>query len=69
MATPDPKPTSLIPPAISPARESENYCVKQTGTRLTETEFDEAEAAATREGMSVSALDTRGNTRQIERRS
>lgn len=55
VATPDPKPTSLIPSAISPARESEKYRVKQTGTRLTETEFAEAEAAAAREGMSVSA--------------
>jgi hypothetical protein len=55
VATADPKPTSLIPPAISPARESENYRVKQTGTRLTEAEFDEVEAAATREGISVSA--------------
>jgi hypothetical protein len=55
VATPDPKPTSLIPPAISAARESENYRVKQTGTRLTEAEFDELEAAAASEGMSVSA--------------
>ena len=55
MATADPKPTSLIPPAISPARDSEKYRVKQTGTRLTEAEFDEVEAAATREGISVSA--------------
>ncbi|MGD0682775.1 MAG: hypothetical protein ABR990_12085 [Terracidiphilus sp.] len=55
VATPDPKPTSLIPPAISLARESENYRVKQTGTRLTEAEFAEVEAAASREGMSVSA--------------
>ena len=38
VATPDPKPSSLIPPAISAARESENYRVKQTGTRLTEAE-------------------------------
>jgi hypothetical protein len=55
VATPDPKPASLFPPAISPARESENYRVKQAGTRLTEGEFAEAEAAASREGMSVSA--------------
>jgi len=55
VATADPKPTSLIPPAISAARESENYRVKQTGTRLTEAEFAEVEAAAAHEGMSVSA--------------
>ena len=55
VATADPKPTSLIPPAISPTRESENYRVKQTGTRLTEAEFAEVEAAAASEGMSVSA--------------
>lgn len=55
VATADPKPTALIPPAISPARDSEKYRVKQTGTRLTEAEFAEAEAAAAREGISVSA--------------
>jgi hypothetical protein len=55
VAAPDPKPALLIPPAISPARESENYRVKQTGTRLTEAEFAEAEAAAAGEGISVSA--------------
>jgi len=55
VATADPKPTSLIPPAISPARESENYRVKQTGTRLTEAEFAEVEAAAAEEGTNISA--------------
>jgi hypothetical protein len=55
VATADPKPTSLIPPAISPARESENYRVKQTGTRLTEAEFAEVEAAAAGEGTNISA--------------
>jgi hypothetical protein len=55
VATPDPKPALLIPAAISTARESENYRVKQTGTRLTEAEFAAAEAAAAGEGMSVSA--------------
>jgi hypothetical protein len=55
VATADPKPTSLIPPAISPARESENYRVKQTGTRLTEAEFAEVEAAAANEGTNISA--------------
>ena len=49
------RPTSLIPPAISPARESENYRVKQTGTRLTEAEFAEVEAAAADEGTNISA--------------
>jgi hypothetical protein len=55
VATADPKSTSLIPPAISPARESENYRVKQTGTRLTEAEFAEVEAAAADEGTNISA--------------
>jgi hypothetical protein len=55
VATADPKPTSLIPPAVSPARESENYRVKQTGTRLTEAEFAEVEAAAAGEGTNISA--------------
>jgi hypothetical protein len=55
VATADPKPPSLIPPAISPARESENYRVKQTGTRLTEAEFAEVEAAAADEGTNISA--------------
>jgi len=51
----DTKPTSLIPPAISPARDSEKYRVKQTGTRLTEAEFAEVEAAAADEGTNISA--------------
>jgi len=55
VAAADPKPNSLIPPAISPARESENYRVKQTGTRLTEAEFAEVEAAAADEGTNISA--------------
>jgi hypothetical protein len=55
VANADPKPTSLIPPAISPARDSEKYRVKQTGTRLTEAEFAEVEAAATDEGTNISA--------------
>jgi hypothetical protein len=55
VAAPDSNSAPLIPPAISAAQESENYRVKQTGTRLTEGEFSEAEAAAAREGMSVSA--------------
>ena len=55
VATADPKPTSLIPPAISPARDSEKYRVKQTGTRLTEAEFAEVEAAAADEGTNISA--------------
>jgi hypothetical protein len=55
VATADPKPTSPIPPAISPARDSEKYRVKQTGTRLTEAEFAEVEAAAADEGTNISA--------------
>jgi hypothetical protein len=55
VATADPKPTSLIPPAISPARDSEKYRVKQTGTRLTEAEFAEVEAAAAADGTNISA--------------
>jgi hypothetical protein len=55
VANADPKPTSLIPPAISPARDSEKYRVKQTGTRLTEAEFAEVEGAAADEGTNISA--------------
>jgi len=53
MAAPDQKPTSLIPSAISPARESENYRVKPVGTRLTQAEFTEVEAAAVHAGKKV----------------
>jgi hypothetical protein len=55
VANADPKPSSLIPPAISPARDSEKYRVKQTGTRLTESEFAEVEAAAAADGTNISA--------------
>jgi hypothetical protein len=54
MAVPDLKPTSLVPPAAaSAARESESHRVKPTGTRLTEAEFAEVEAAAARAGKKV----------------
>jgi len=53
MAAPDQKPTSLIPSAISPARESENYRVKPVGARLTQAEFTEVEAAAASAGKKV----------------
>jgi hypothetical protein len=53
VAVPDQKPTSLIPSAISPGRESENHRVKPVGTRLTQAEFAEVEAAAARAGKKV----------------
>jgi hypothetical protein len=52
MAVPELKPTSPIPPA-APAREPESHRVKATGTRLTEAEFAEVEAAAARAGKKV----------------
>jgi hypothetical protein len=53
MAVPDLKQTSLIPPAAPAAREPESHRVKPTGTRLTEAEFAEVEAAAVRAGKKV----------------
>ena len=53
MAVPDLKPASPIPPAAPAARESESHRVKPTGTRLTEAEFAEVEAAASRAGKKV----------------
>lgn len=53
MAAPDQKPMPLIPSAISPPREGENYRVKPVGTRLTQAEFAEVEAAATHAGKKV----------------
>jgi hypothetical protein len=53
MAVPDLKPASPIPPAAPAARESESHRVKPTGTRLTEAEFAEVEAAAARAGKKV----------------
>ena len=55
MAVPDLKQTSLIPPAAPAAREPESHRVKPTGTRLTEAEFAEVEAAAADEGTNISA--------------
>jgi hypothetical protein len=48
MAVPDLKQTSPVPPAAPAAREPESHRVKPTGTRLTEAEFAEVEAAAVR---------------------
>ncbi len=53
MAAPDQKPTSPIPPAAPAAREPDSHRVKPTGTRLTEAEFAEVEAAAARAGKKV----------------
>ncbi len=53
MAVPDLKPTSPIPPAAPAAREPESHRVKPTGTRLTEAEFAEVEAAASSSGKKV----------------
>ena len=53
MAAPDQNPTPLIPSAISATRESENNRVKPVGTRLTQAEFAEIEAAAGDAGKKV----------------
>jgi hypothetical protein len=53
MAVPDLKPTSPVPPAAPAAREPDSHRVKPTGTRLTEAEFAEVEAAAVRAGKKV----------------
>ncbi|MGH9444952.1 MAG: plasmid mobilization protein [Terriglobia bacterium] len=53
MATPDSKPLSPIPPAVPAARSSENYRAHSIGTRLSEAELSEVEAAAAKAGKKV----------------
>jgi hypothetical protein len=50
VSTPDSKAPSLIPPAASVARPSENFRARSIATRLTEAEFAEVDAAAGRAG-------------------
>ncbi|MGH9607459.1 MAG: plasmid mobilization protein [Terracidiphilus sp.] len=53
MANPDSKPVSPIPPAVPAARSSENYRANSIGTRLSEAELSEVEAAAAKAGKKV----------------
>jgi hypothetical protein len=53
VATPDSKPLSPIPPAVPAARSSENYRANSIGTRLSEAELSEVEAAAAKAGKKV----------------
>jgi hypothetical protein len=53
MSSPDSKPPSLIPPAVTAARSPDTFRAKSIATRLTEAEFAEVEEAAARAGKKV----------------
>jgi hypothetical protein len=53
MSSPDSKPPSLIPPAVTAARSPDTFRAKSIATRLTEAEFAEVEEAAVRAGKKV----------------
>jgi uncharacterized protein (DUF1778 family) len=53
VSTTDSKPPSLIPPAVPAARTSEKYRTNSIGTRLSEAELSEVEAAAASAGKKV----------------
>lgn len=53
MSTTDSKPPSLILPAVPAARISEKYSTNSIGTRLSEAELSEVEAAAASAGKKV----------------
>ena len=53
MAISDSKPSSLIPPAVPAVRTSEKYRTNSIGTRLSEAELSEVEAAAASAGKKV----------------
>lgn len=54
MSSPETRPPSVIPPAAPAARAAETFRAKSIATRITEAEFAEVEAAATRAGKKVS---------------
>jgi GNAT superfamily N-acetyltransferase len=53
VSTTDSKPPSLIPPAVPAARTVEKYRTNSIGTRLSEAELSEVEAAAASAGKKV----------------
>jgi hypothetical protein len=53
VSTTDSKPLSVIPPAVPAARSTENYRTNSIGTRLSEAELSEVEAAAASAGKKV----------------
>lgn len=53
MSTTDSKPLSLIPPAVPAAKTSDKYRTNSVGTRLSEAELSEVEAAAASAGKKV----------------
>jgi hypothetical protein len=53
VSTTDSKPPSLIPPAVPAARSTDNYRTNSIGTRLSEAELSEVEAAAVSAGKKV----------------
>ncbi|MGA7343043.1 MAG: hypothetical protein WBE72_17770 [Terracidiphilus sp.] len=53
MSSPDSKPPSLIPQAVTTARSPGTFRAKSIATRLTDAEFTEVEQAAARAGKKV----------------
>jgi hypothetical protein len=53
VSTTDSKPPSLIPPTVPAARTSEKYRTNSIGTRLSEAELSQVEAAAASAGKKV----------------
>jgi hypothetical protein len=53
MSSPNSKPPSLIPPAVTAARSPDNFRAKSIAARLTDAEFAEVEEAAARAGKKV----------------
>ena len=56
MSSPDSKPPSLIPPAVTAARSPDTFRAKSIATRLTEAEFAEVEEAAARDGKTLATF-------------
>ena len=53
MSSPDTRPPSVVPPAVSAPRAGESFRAKSIATRITETEFVEIESAASAQGKKV----------------
>ena len=53
MSSPDTRPPSVVPPAVSAPRAGESFRAKSIATRITETEFSEIESAASAQGKKV----------------
>lgn len=53
MSSPDTRPPSVVPPAVSASRAGESFRAKSIATRITEAEFLEIESAASAQGKKV----------------